>query len=102
MKLKDETVKIDGLQAPMLRACAVVDEAFLRHARHEVTMTSAKDGKHSDESLHYKGLAGDFRTRDVTPNELVLIFAEVRAKLPPPYEVIDEKTHMHVEHDQKG
>jgi hypothetical protein len=102
MKVKDSTVSVDGLQAPMLHACAVVDDIYLEIARHEVTLTSAKDGKHSDESLHYRGLACDFRNRDVTQDEFILIHAQVKIKLPAPYQIVIEKTHMHIEYDLKG
>ena len=101
MKIK-EGVIIDGIKPPMLRACAIVDEVFLKHTGHEATLTSGRDGKHSDKSLHYDGLADDYRTRDVPENILVLIYNEVRSKLPPPYEVIREETHMHIEYDLKG
>jgi len=93
---------LDGISAAMLHACAVIDEIYIRIAGHEVTLTSGKDGKHSDRSLHYEGNADDFRKRDVSPNDYILILAEVKRKLGKDYDVIDEATHMHVEYDPKG
>jgi hypothetical protein len=103
MKLKPGII-MDGIQPPMLRACAIIDEIYMRIARHEVTLTSLKDtdpGRVED-TLHNSGLAGDFRTRDVTPSERVLILDVMRWALSPPYEIYDEGDHFHVEHDTRG
>lgn len=102
MRLKDASVSFDGAGAPILHALAVADAIYLRIARHDVVVTSCRDGKHSDGSFHYQGLAVDLRTRDVTPDERILILARLRAELPAPYEIIDEGTHFHIEFDQKG
>ena len=93
---------LDGISTAMLHACAVIDEIYIRIAKHEVTITSVKDGKHMHQSKHDDGNAGDFRKRDISPNDYILILAEVKRKLGKDYDVIDETTHMHIEYDPKG
>jgi hypothetical protein len=64
-------------------------------------VTSVCDGKHSRNSKHYEGNGVDFRTRHV-PEELRSEIHEVLAnRLGPKYDVILEKTHIHVEFDPK-
>lgn len=64
-------------------------------------ITSGIDGKHSQNSLHYVGRAFDFRTRSIHPDTLKNIVQELKARLGPDYDVIDEGTHLHVEWDPK-
>jgi hypothetical protein len=72
------------------------------------TITSGTDGEHKDDSLHYIGLAEDFRTHDIPSMEQKLsMVADVRAQLGVNYDVILEylglsSEHMHVEYDPKG
>lgn len=108
MKIKPGA-NLDGLQAPMFIACSVVDEVYIHFTAREATFTSGKDGEHKPKSgrtsLHYDGLAGDWRTRDVGENLLTLIVNQIRVKLQainPAYQVVREKNHLHIEFDKKG
>lgn len=101
MKIKPG-VSLEGIKSQMLRACAIVDEIYIRISGHEVTLTSALDGKHKADSFHYLGLACDYRTRDVSQAEKVLILARLKEELLAPYEVYDEGDHFHIEFDEKG
>lgn len=100
MNLKPGVI-LDGISTEMLHACSVVNSVFQYHGL-TCTMTSGLDGKHKDDSLHYKGRAGDFRTRDVPQNLLPLVVNNIRQKLGPDYDVILEDTHLHIEYDPKG
>jgi hypothetical protein len=66
---------------------------------YQLTVTSGLDSTHSAQSLHYEGLAEDYRTRDVAPSELPKMIAEARAILGADYDVIVESDHLHVEYD---
>jgi len=67
-----------------------------------LTVTSGLDSTHSATSLHYVGLAEDYRTRDVAPSDLAIMVNEVRAALGSDYDVILETDHLHVEYDHGG
>jgi hypothetical protein len=108
MIFKPGTV-IDGTRPEMLRSWAVVDEVYLQLTGKEATLTSGKDGEHKPKSgrpsLHYDGLADDFRTRDISENIVPLIVNQIRMRLKEidsAYDVILEKTHLHIEYDLKG
>lgn len=76
----------------------VVSNVWRRHG-FTATVTSGYDGSHQANSLHYEGLAEDYRTSDVPSNILPTMVAEVRAQLGSNYDVILESTHLHVEYD---
>ena len=108
MKIKPGVI-VDGLQAPMWEACAVIDRVYLEHLHKEATLTSGLDGEHKPASgrvsLHYSGNAGDFRTRGIPENLLVIIWNQIKIKLKainPAYQFRREETHWHVEFDQAG
>ena len=63
-------------------------------------ITSAMDGTHSEKSLHYKGLALDFRIKHLSrPDDAGRITANLRRDLGDNYDVVLEKTHIHIEYD---
>jgi hypothetical protein len=64
-----------------------------------VTVTSGYDGTHQAQSLHYDGLAEDYRTRDVTPTDLTVMVSLVRQQLGSLYDVVVKPDHLHVEYD---
>lgn len=64
-------------------------------------ITSGIDGKHMQNSKHYTGHAFDFRTKYINLDTLKSIVAELKARLGPDFDVIDEGTHLHVEWDPK-
>lgn len=69
------------------------------------TLTSGTDGEHGESSLHYLGMALDFRTKDIEKvNDKRAMIAEVRAILGRDYDVIFEdegrpNEHLHIEYD---
>lgn len=66
-----------------------------------VTVTSGLDGTHQAKSLHYEGLAEDYRTSDAPKGQLLGMVSEIRALLGGSYDVVLESTHLHVEFDPK-
>jgi len=104
--VKFKTGVVLELQPAMSRAlpfieAAHADAGILRGA----IITSAVDGVHSDDSLHYVGLAVDLRTRDLTNVEVAKLAAALRKRLNGsaqanrPYQVLVEIDHIHVEFD---
>lgn len=69
----------------------------------KMVVTSLDDSTHSKNSLHYKGLAVDLRTNNLSADQRGRIFQSLKEKLEPlGYDCIDEGDHFHVEHDPKG
>ncbi|HJR08436.1 MAG TPA: hypothetical protein VJ842_14335 [Pyrinomonadaceae bacterium] len=66
-----------------------------------LTVTSGYDGSHLAQSKHYEGLAEDYRTRDVKPDDLPIMVSRVRDVLGTNYDVVLEPDHLHVEYDPK-
>lgn len=62
-------------------------------------ITSGVDGRHMPESLHYKGLAFDFRTRHVPQGDLAALTAHLSDALGGNFDVVLESDHVHVEFD---
>ena len=54
---------------------------------------------HSTGSLHYYGLALDFRTRYFKPGVIMKLARALRIEIGNDYDVVIEKTHIHVEYD---
>ena len=67
----------------------------------DATVTSGREGKHKEGSLHYKVplRALDWRVWNVRDVELCA--AELRLVLPDDFDVVVEKTHIHIEYDPK-
>lgn len=65
---------------------------------HECVVTSCMEGSHSRNSLHYAGLALDFRIRHLPPGVPEAIAADVRDSLTDEFDVVLERTHLHVEY----
>jgi len=100
MKFKQGVI-MEGVSPEMLIASGEIEKIYRRNGL-DCTITSCKDGKHKDDSLHYEGNACDFRTRDIPANLVPLIVDQVKRKLGPDFDVILEATHLHVEYDPKG
>lgn len=100
MRLKDSSVNLEGAQWQVFHA-AVIVEAVLKTFGVELVITSCKDGKHMPTSLHYKGLAFDARSRELSPAFQTQAAEEMRKRLGPDYDVVLEKDHFHIEYDKK-
>ena len=64
-----------------------------------MTITSGKDGKHMNNSLHYRGKAIDIRCRDMA--NPILVTNSLKSGLGGDFDVIYEKDHIHIEFDKK-
>ena len=81
---------------------SVIDEVYIETTGREVTITSARDGDHMHNSLHYEGKALDLRTRDIARDTAEKITVKLQNKLGRDYDVVNEKDHIHVEYDAKA
>lgn len=99
MNLK-EGATIEGCQWQMFHAALVAEIVFKKYGT-ECVVTAGTDGKHMQDSLHYKGLAIDVRTFMVAGRELA-IRNQIKELLGPAYDVVIEKDHIHIEYDPKG
>ena len=89
-------VRIGGLRPEMLFAIVAVNEVC-RDAGVDCVVTSASEGTHNEGSLHFVGQAVDFRTRDMAEPLRGLFADNVQGRLGYDYDVVLEKTHLHVE-----
>lgn len=67
----------------------------------DITITSISDGKHATNSLHYKGLAFDCRTRNLSAADARMFASALETALGSDYDVVLEESHCHVEYDPK-
>jgi hypothetical protein len=108
-KLK-QGVRLKGLSTEMLFADSVVERAYEESGATELVITSGVDGTHSANSLHYKGCAIDYRRWSLreydSDGELLYdnapeVSAKIKSRLRGQFDVVLEKTHLHVEFDPK-
>ncbi len=81
----------------MFKAAVVADGVYNKFGA-ELVITAGTDGKHMDGSLHYKGLALDFRTWNLNGREKDVI-DDLRKELGQDYDVVLEGDHIHCEFD---
>lgn len=65
-------------------------------------ITSAADGTHKQNSLHYVGKAFDLRTRDLLQGHAEAAREKLAAALGDQFDVVLESDHIHVEFDPKN
>lgn len=101
MKLKPGA-SVKGMQWYMFYAAIIVEPLFLA-AGQDFVITSGTDGRHPDKkNIHGNGFAIDCRTRDIPSLDRITALAdECRRTLPPAYDVVVEKDHIHIEYDPK-
>lgn len=73
----------------------------------DITITSANDSVHGENSLHYKDRAWDIRTKDLSVDKADRLLFELKGRLKAHgFDVVDERgkkegPHIHVEYDPK-
>ena len=86
--------QINGCTLQFLEALILANRAFGRSH----VITSAHDGKHCATSYHYRDLAWDVRTRDLTHAQVEELAEFLRGKLFG-FDIVVEKDHIHAERD---
>lgn len=93
-----------GIRPEMVAAFPAICAAYARYAVPAV-MTAGTDGSHSRGSLHYVGLATDWRTKNLPGGSAGLksnaVAADIRKALGEEFDVVLEKTHIHIEYQPK-
>ena len=99
MRIK-KGVRLDLLQPQMTPVMIAVERIWWVHGR-DPTITSGNDGKHRSDSLHYQGLALDFRTKDLSDTLAIFFRDQLVSSLGENYDVLleFEPRHMHIEYD---
>lgn len=102
MKIK-QGVTISGIQPEILMAACIIDTLYSQeYGRPEgVTITSITDGKHKTGSKHYIGQAIDCRTHYFDKQTKHELKRDIANALGAEFDVVLEKTHIHVEFDPK-
>ena len=102
-------VSVEGIQVVTIKAIYSIANYMNITTAGGMVVTSVCDGTHMKGSLHYKGLAFDLRTwttktsgKQVTSGKKEEIAFNLRRILGDPWQVIVEKTHIHVEFDEGG
>ena len=93
------SVDLNGLTKDIQKILPLVDELSRQLLGREAIITSALDGKHSTNSLHYSGNAIDLRTRDLPILLKHHYWQLLRDRLGDDFDVVKEATHVHVEFD---
>lgn len=89
---------------PEMRYAAQVIANVWQRYGFTATLTSGLDGEHREDSLHYSGMATDWRTKNLPVDKKQKMIAEVADILGRGYQVLFEyagtpNEHMHVEYD---
>ena len=92
-----------NFEEPIRRIKPIVDRLSLEIFGREAIVTSGNDGHHMPNSLHYKGLAMDLRTKDQTHEKITAFATRLQMEIGDDYDVIieDNPPHIHVEYDPK-
>lgn len=89
---------VAGTMQPQLAAAVSDANAVYAAAGYDLVVTSLADGVHMAGSLHPRGYAADLRSSNLGA-DLPAVFASLKARLGPDYDVILEADHIHVEYD---
>jgi len=96
-----EGMCVAGLRPENLFAIMVATEVFASFG-YDCILTSVTDGKHMPGSLHYVGLASDYRIKQICVEEHKKQIADaIRKALTAEYDVLLKATHIHVEFQPK-
>jgi len=93
-------VHVAGMRPELVPALLAADRIYRANGAF-MTVTSVSEGEHKEKSLHPEGLAFDLRTRNFTRVEVDRIARAIRESLTIDYDVVVEKTHIHVEFQPK-
>lgn len=94
-------VDLRGISPQIAVAYTVACAIYMERAGIHCWITSASDGKHGPNSLHYKGQALDLRTSSLSGALAIAVHASLKAALGEQFDVVLESDHIHLEFDPK-
>ena len=94
-------VDLRGIHPQIAVAYCIASAIYRDKAGIPCVITSASDGKHGPNSLHYKGLALDLRTSSLKPEQQSSVHLALQAALGSQFDVVLEDDHIHLEFDPK-
>jgi hypothetical protein len=95
--VKDDSVKVSNLHPKMLLAIGYAARIWAANDLPHLVITSGNDAEHMEGSLHYKNRAIDLRIWGLVAPHVAA--QELRECLGDDFDVVCEKTHVHVEWD---
>jgi hypothetical protein len=95
------SVDLRGITPQMAIAYTIACHIYWERCQVRCVITSASDGVHGPNSLHYKGKALDLRTNNIPRHALPALHADLKTALGPQFDVVLESDHIHLEHDVK-
>lgn len=105
MRLKDDSVKFEGMSVGILAALPIIERIHKELTGRQVVITSANDGVHREGSKHYSGDAVDLRVwyTDEHVGLTTEWAKELWTALGADYDVVygdpSHMNHIHIEHD---
>lgn len=90
-----------GLKPQMAVAYTIAAMVYLHKTGLPCVITSGTDGKHGPNSLHYRGLALDLRTRHLPVDQVHPVYLAIKQALGDQFDVVLESDHLHLEFDPK-
>lgn len=100
VKLKNG-VDFSALRPIMQLYANMIADLHFHNFGKPLVITSTTEGKHSVNSLHYKGLAIDVRRWDKLPSEVNSFLKILKFEFDKNLDIVLEKTHFHIEYDPK-
>lgn len=94
-------VDLRGLAPQLVLAYVVALDVYREKVGLPCVITSASDGKHGPNSLHYSGKALDLRTNSLRPDQIHPVYLALKTALGEQFDVVLESDHIHVEFDPK-
>ena len=96
-------VKIKGIKPECIMGIMIAESVWKLslNTNDPMVITSVTDGKHMNGSLHYKGLAFDVRTNFLTSTQKSIFFDALRNHMDLEFDIVLEKSHIHIEFDPK-
>lgn len=97
IKLKSDKVNLNNVHPKIYWAISQIGDIYEKVYGLDLTITSCRDSKHGEGSLHYVGKAFDIRIWGVaTPERLTKL---IQDRLGDDFDVVYEVNHIHCEFD---
>lgn len=100
--LKSEKVNLNNVHHAIFYAIAKAHEVYTDLGVYDLVITSARDSKHGDNSLHPDGKAIDIKTKTLPEEHRQKSADMIQEILGDDFDVVFEGDHTHIEFDPKN